>query len=413
MSIRVSKPAINLREKLTELDTPPIGAHGSELMNSSSVKESFDLVKAGRKNMIINGDFQIAQRNTTKSGINNSWDWAKSTVDHWRLAVSSGGGTWTSSQDTDVPIGQGFRYSWKLDCTTADTAVDAGDYMILEHQIEANTMAHLGWGTAGAKPATLSFWVKAGVVGDCNAMLYGDNFNTTRIVNQNFTINEANKWEYKTMTFPAHGPENSFTIDNTVGVRIWLWFKAGATWTAGAGTRNYWRNNASNQQGTGTTINIADSTSNNLWITGVQFEEGYNATPFDYKTHYEQLRDCQRYFAVWPPRSGGIPAWPVYTGSAQASAHCWIPYNMRTVPTPTDKGTGTSTTTGHVYNNNGLSVTTRYANGSSPTLTCGGDSINGNYGINMHFGSYGSGGHEADTASWNGTSPGIFLDSEL
>ena len=332
MSIRVSKPAINLREKLTELDTPPIGAHGSELMNSSSVKESFDLVKAGRKNMVINGDFQIAQRNTTKSDINNSWDWAKSTVDHWRLAVSSGGGTWTSSQDTDVPIGQGFRYSWKLDCTTADTAVDAGDYMILEHQIEANTMAHLGWGTAGAKPATLSFWVKAGVVGDCNAMLYGDNFNTTRIVNQNFTINEANKWEYKTMTFPAHGPENSFTIDNTIGVRIWLWFKAGATWTAGAGTRNYWRNDAANQQAPGTTINIADSTSNNVWITGVQFEEGYNATPFDYKSYADQLHDCQRYYyrhvnSEYESIGSGLI---YYSGTGYVT--CYFPVTMRTTP---------------------------------------------------------------------------------
>ena len=41
MSIRVSQPAINLREKLTETGTPPIGAHGSELMKSSSAGESF------------------------------------------------------------------------------------------------------------------------------------------------------------------------------------------------------------------------------------------------------------------------------------------------------------------------------------------------------------------------------------
>ena len=295
MSIRVSQPAINLREKLIETTTPPIGAHGSELMDSSSVGESFDLVKAGRKNMIINGDMQIAQRATTASGFNGSPNWVFSTVDRWKLGMS-GAGTWTSSQDTDVPIGQGFTKSWKLDCTTADAAVDSGDYFLLEQKIEANRMAELCWGTARAKPVTLSFWVKSSVTGDCNGMLYCPGFNTLRIVNQNFTIHNANEWEFKTMTFPAHGPENSFTINNAAGARLWIWFKAGSQWTAGSGTRNYWRNNAHNQQAPGTTINIASSTSNNLWITGVQFEVGYNATPFEFKSYADQLYDCMRYY---------------------------------------------------------------------------------------------------------------------
>ena len=301
MSIRVSKPSINLREKLTEVDNPPIGAHGSELMNSSSVGESFDLVKAGRKNMIINGDFQIAQRATTATGLNTSWIF--STVDRWKLGMS-GAGTWTSSQDTDVPIGQGFTKSWKLDCTTADAAVDSGDYFLLEQRIEANRMAELCWGTARAKPATLSFWVKSSVTGDGNVMFHADGFNTTRIINQTFTIHNANEWEYKTMTFPAHGPENSFAVNNDIGIRLWIWFKAGSTWTSGTGNRNYWRNNVNSQQAPGTTINIASSTSNNLWITGVQLEAGYNATPFEYKTYDEQLKDCHRYYEKYTCTGG-------------------------------------------------------------------------------------------------------------
>ena len=333
MSIRVSQPAINLREKLIETTTPPIGAHGSELMDSSSVGESFDLVKAGRKNMIINGDFQIAQRATTATGFNGSPNWVFSTVDRWKLGMS-GAGTWTSSQDTDVPIGQGFTKSWKLDCTTADAAVDAGDYFLLEQKIEANRMAELCWGTARAKPVTLSFWVKAGVTGDCNAMLHADNFNTTRIVNQNFTIHNANEWEYKTMTFPAHGPENPWTTDNTCGVRLWLWFKAGSDWTAGSGTRNYWRNNAGNQQAPGTTINIASSTSNNLWITGVQFEAGYNATPFDYKSYADQLHDCHRYY--WQVNDGNYRRFGGYKRH-DSNVHFEIqsPVPMRIAPSPT------------------------------------------------------------------------------
>jgi len=333
MSIRVSQPAINLREKLNEVDTPPIGSHGSELMNSSSVNESFDLVKAGRKNMIINGDFQIAQRATSATGLTDSW--AYSTVDRWQLALN-GAGTWTASQDTDVPIGQGFTKSWKLDCTTADAAVDSGDYFLLEQKIEANRMAHLGWGTQGAKPATLSFWVKSSVTGDCNGMLYCPGFNTLRIVNQNFTIHNANEWEFKTMTFPAHGPENSFTINSSAGVRLWIWFKAGSQWTAGSGTRNYWRNNAHNQQAAGTTINIASSTSNNVWITGVQFEEGYNATPFEFKTYDDQLRDCQRYYYAITGTPWGTSG--SNNGSNNRQSLSWnLPTTMRANPSLTYK----------------------------------------------------------------------------
>jgi len=331
MSIRVSQPAINLREKLTEVDTPPIGAHGSELMNSSSVNESFDLVKAGRKNLIINGDFQIAQRATSKTGLANGW--TMDTVDRWYWC-RDGAGTWTASQDTDVPIGQGFKYSFKADCTTADAAVDNDDYLLLEQQIEANRCMNLCWGTKRAKPVTLSFWVKSSVTGDCSSTLYCDNFNTTRIVNQTFAINQADKWEYKTMTFPAHGPENPFTIDSSTGIRVWIWFKAGAKWTAGAGTRNFWRNNAYNQQGAGHTINLASSTSNNVWITGVQFEEGYNATPFDYKTYDEQLKDCQRYYMK--RKLYGNVSTGYSQGGGGYDSHLMnlpLPCKMRTAPT--------------------------------------------------------------------------------
>ena len=405
MSIRVSQPAINLREKLTEIDTPPIGAHGSELMNSSSPKETFDLMRAGRKNMIVNGDMQIFQRTTNTSGKNSSGYFA---ADMWRHFLS-GAGTWTLSQDTDVPEGQGFVNSYKLDCTTADAAIDSSDYFIVEQRIEALRMVQLGWGTHNAKPVTLSFWVKASITGECNAMFHGDGFSTARIINQTFTIDRSDTWEYKTMTFPAPGSEYGFTLNSNYGIRMWLWFKAGSQWTAGAGNRNYWRNNADNQQAPGTTINIASSTSNNLWITGVQLEEGNNATPFEFKTYDEQLRDCQRYLLMWPARSGGAPIWPAYTGSG-CSCSIAIPHSMRAVPTPTDLGTGTSTTTGHVYHHS-TNVSSRYSNGSSPTLSCGGTP---HYPmLVMNFGSHQSGDHKASVASWNGQSPGIVLSAEL
>ena len=72
----------------------------------------------GMKNIVINGDMSIAQRGTSKASITTGGYY---TVDRFNTNVSSLG-TWTNSQSTDVPTGQGFATSFKLDCTTADAA---------------------------------------------------------------------------------------------------------------------------------------------------------------------------------------------------------------------------------------------------------------------------------------------------
>jgi hypothetical protein len=46
-------------------------------------------------------------------------------------------GTWTQSQSTDVPTGQGFATSLKLDCTTADAALSAGsDFYLIDKNLK-------------------------------------------------------------------------------------------------------------------------------------------------------------------------------------------------------------------------------------------------------------------------------------
>src|SRR5210317_154976 len=85
------------------------------------------------RNIIINGDMSIAQRGTSVSSITSS---GYNTVDRFILNLSSLG-TWTQSQSTDVPSGQGFGYSQKLDCTTANASPSASGQFIFEQKIEA------------------------------------------------------------------------------------------------------------------------------------------------------------------------------------------------------------------------------------------------------------------------------------
>ena len=45
-------------------------------------------------------------------------------------------------------------------------------------------------------------------------------------------------------------------------------------------------------------VNIADSTSNNWLLTGVQVEVGEQATPFEHRSRSDELRRCKRYYEI-------------------------------------------------------------------------------------------------------------------
>ena len=108
------------------------------------------------KNIIINGDMSIAQRGTSQASITSSGYY---TIDRIRTAINNGG-TWTQSQSTEVPTGQGFATSIKMDCTTADTSLASGDFLHLQFPIEAQYLQYLKYGTSSAETLTLSFWVR-------------------------------------------------------------------------------------------------------------------------------------------------------------------------------------------------------------------------------------------------------------
>ena len=95
------------------------------------------------RNLIINGAMQHNQRgnSTGKTGSGyHACDRFKSNI--------SGAGTWSLSQSTTAPTG--FSSSFKLDCTTADSSLAAGDFVILEQRIEGQNLQQLSFGTSSA-----------------------------------------------------------------------------------------------------------------------------------------------------------------------------------------------------------------------------------------------------------------------
>ena len=146
------------------------------------------------RNIIINGDMSIAQRSTSTSSANTQ---AYHCTDRW-FNVGMTIGTWTISQSTDVPTGQGFAKSLKYDCTTAEASPGAGDQLHLSQRIEGQNLQYLKKGTANAESLTLSFWVKTNKTGTYQVNLRDKD--NTRIIGQTYTVSLADTWEKKKLS---------------------------------------------------------------------------------------------------------------------------------------------------------------------------------------------------------------------
>jgi hypothetical protein len=143
------------------------------------------------KNLIINGDMSLAQRSTSVASITGNGYY---TVDRMNTVITSQG-TWTQSQSTDVPTGQGFATSLKMDCTTADASPASADQLAIEQRIEAQNLIYIKNGTSNAEVTTLSFWVKSNKTGTYT--LEVQNIDANRFISKTFTISLANTWEKK------------------------------------------------------------------------------------------------------------------------------------------------------------------------------------------------------------------------
>jgi hypothetical protein len=270
----------------------------------------------GSKNIIINGDMSIAQRGTSATGITTS-DYY--TVDRWRT-INTTMGTWTQSQSTDVPSGQGFANSLKMDCTTADASPSASDLLIIHQKIEGQNLQYLKKGTSSAESVTLSFWVKSNKTGTYIFEIF-DNDNT-RQISKSYTIDTANTWEKKTITF-AGDTTGALDNDNGVSLSMQFWLGAGTDFTSGT-LSTTWTANTNANRAVGQ-VNLADNTANEWYVTGVQLEAGTTASDFEFLPYDVNLDRCERYFQIVEAGTGRVIA----TGAAYTTSNAYGAYNYR------------------------------------------------------------------------------------
>ena len=243
----------------------------------------------GRRNMVINGAMQVAQRGTSSTTLTTY-----ATVDRFLSALSGTTDQLAGTQAQSTTAPDGFSNSYKIDCTTAETTIDADEFWRVRHYIEAQNLQHLKYGTSAAQSVTLSFYVRSNVTGTYACNIYQPD--GVRQITKTYAISAADTWEYKTITFPG---DTSGTInnDNGSGLEISWFLMAGSTWTGTDSTS--WGAYANGGLANGHAVNMASSTSNEWYITGVQLEVGTNASDFEHRSFGEELSLCQRYFVRW------------------------------------------------------------------------------------------------------------------
>jgi hypothetical protein len=264
------------------------------------------------RNIIINGDMSIAQRGTSTTGLQNSPEYL---IDRWsyRRAGTFTSATFSMAQSTDVPSGQGFAKSTKIDCTATESSLPANVFAGFNQRFEGQNLQYLKKGTSSAESLTASFWVKSNKTG--TYILQLRDIDNSRAISKSYTISSADTWEKKTITF-AGDTTGAFDNDANNSLEFFFYFSAGSDYTSGT-LQTSWGSEVDANRAVGQ-VNLADSTSNEWYITGVQLEAGTTASDFEFLPVDVNLQRCMRYyeksseFAYFKPISNSISNLEVY-----------------------------------------------------------------------------------------------------
>ena len=266
-------------------------ASGATITNNGTATGFGTPLRPNVEPLIINGEMQISVKGD-QTGITGT----HFVVDRFAVRQDANFGTWSTTRDNDVPTGKGFSHSLKMDCTTADTSLGADDDSKIDYRFEGQHLQLLKKGTSSAEKVTLAFYVKSAKTGTYTVELF-DNDND-RQCSKTYTISSANTWEQKVINFPAD-TTGTLGNDNAHSLSINWYLGAGSNFTSGTLNSSSFASTTKANRVSSSQVNLADSTSNDWFLTGVQFEVGeYTASTlpaFQHQMIEDTQRRCSRY----------------------------------------------------------------------------------------------------------------------
>ena len=251
MSVRVSKPAFNLRSKLNELDRP-VGAFGNQVLATENRYDASKLIGSGRKNVLINGDFKISQRGdyTSATAVTDDAYY----LDRWKMRES--GTAITITHNKDISITEAGGDGIKTNSAKIDITSSASGYWALRQIVE-------DYAAVSGQTVTFSCWVRG-----VGPKVF---FRLWSIGNIGHGHALTEDWQLYTETFSL--PAFTQAADSSNGCVITIGNYAEA--------------------------NVYNHTNDWCELALFQVEIGRSPTPFEFRTEAEELALCQRYCVVY------------------------------------------------------------------------------------------------------------------
>ena len=293
------------------------------------------------KNLIINGEMKVCQRQgTTSTAVTNESEYV---LDRFMVSTVSGGGTSLNVQQLHGnPIGAPYGFAASMKATVAVTDDGGSDsFNVVQTRIENLDTNYLAFGTSQAKTVTLSFHVKSSLTGTFGGSLVSGDFSKGYVFQ--YTINSQNTWEKKTITIPGDTASTADSVYNrgsATSLRgLVLYFDLGSGSNAEKSAANSW--SATGTWGYGGRIagnvKLCANSGADWGITGVQLEVGSVAKDFEHRSLGQEISLCQRYYAKYVLMSTGYGSANGYARSTHL-----FPCQMRAAPsrtiTSTDAG---------------------------------------------------------------------------
>jgi hypothetical protein len=311
----------------------------------------------GRRNLVINGAMQVAQRSTSETGQGASSGYT--TLDRFRheMGGDATAGRFTISQNSITDL-SGFSKSLKIQCTTADTSTAASEGLLVQQRFEGQDLQQLMNSSTSTKAFTLSFYAKQNETRNIVVEIRTSQ-GTNRQICKLFAVTSS--WARYEFTVPAQASGMTINDDNSNELQLNFWLHAGSTFTSGTLDTSFaGSTNANRAVGVGS---IFASTSNFIEITGVQLELGENASDFEHRSFGEELALCQRYYEALPVNAGNFELPSTERTSSDFRAIWFLKTTKRANPTValgsgSSWGSGTPTATVSVdsvnFNRSGL-----------------------------------------------------------
>jgi hypothetical protein len=285
----------------------------------------------GMRNRIMNGGMVIDQRNAGASFTPTAGSYS---VDRWTWYVSQSSKL-TTQRSSVAPAG--FSNSMLVTSSSA-YSVTSTDYNFVRQPIEGFNVADLGWGTANAQAVTLSFWVRSSLTGTWGGQILSSDSASCYVYS--YTINQANTWEYKTITIP--GP-NTYTwyTDNRAGMYVSFNLGAGSSRLVGSTGWVTIGSGADSVTGSQSLVGTSGAT---WYVTGVQLERGSTASSFEYRPYGTELALCYRYYQVYGSVGSTGTQGDMFSGFYRNSSTVFMPVAFPTIMRSTPSFTSISAT---------------------------------------------------------------------